>query len=829
MPGKANPKSTCPAAPIDPAFIQAIEQWRDRLAHNFALRNDGLSECDLNFAVQRTIDRVIFLRMCEDRGIEPFGQIEALCNGPSIYARLGELFRRAADKYDSSLFCLAAAAGREPLDDFTLALKLDDEILEGILRGLYRPDCPYEFSALPAETLGHVYEQFLGKVIRLTEGRRALVEDRPEVKKAGGVYYTPTHIVDYIVENTIGKLLEGKSPKDIDSIRPLRILDPACGSGAFLLGAYQYLIDWHRDWYVAEMQRTDQSRTDQSSADRSCADRSRDREGADKKKSPIGDRIYQGADGEWRLTVREKKRILLNNIYGVDIDFEAVEVSKRSLLLKMFDGESAETIGQELESFPKRVLQDLAGNIKCGNALIGPDFHGNGQIHRLDEEERYRINVFDWQAEFSEVFNPSPERKRRVDQSPKRRCGVIASTGDKAFACAPGSDPDGGFDAVIGNPPWGQKEIDKNDQVARYYRDRYESLAGIFDLFRPFVERGVRLLGRGGMFGMVLPDIVLLKDYASTRRFLLEKLGLTRIDWWGMPFRGAVMDAATIIGRRESPSASNRIEATLRDEEKPTSHFIDQADFWNNDRYAFNLHLTTPRRRLLQKLASYPSLGLHFEVHEGVHSGNIREELFVDARLDDSCRPLVFGRGEIAPFLLKWEGRYVRLSALPDKRTQERYANAGRPDWYSRPKLLVRRTGDRVLAAVDLEHRYASNNFFVVFPSGNCPIDLHGLSALLNTKFMTWYFRLVEPRKGRVFAELKIKHLSRFPLPILKDSMDACSRLNRLGGERIRLVACVDDSSSPSSVERTERGCRSLDEQIEHFVREAFDMPIDLH
>ena len=125
-------------------------------------------------------------------------------------------------------------AASQPPDQLTLNLDLDDKLLRGIIKGLYYPESPYVFSELPADVLGQVYEQFLGKVIRLTEGHHAKVEDKPEVKKAGGVYYTPTYIVEYIVENTMGKLLEGKTPKQAVA---LRILDPACGSGSFLLSA----------------------------------------------------------------------------------------------------------------------------------------------------------------------------------------------------------------------------------------------------------------------------------------------------------------------------------------------------------------------------------------------------------------------------------------------------------------------------------------------------------------------------------------------------------------------------------------------------------------
>jgi len=403
-------------AEVDAAFLKEIETWRDMLARNIALRNGKLTQRELNFAVQRTIDRIIFLRICEDRGVETYGRLMSLLNGDHIYERLCRLFTQADDRYNSGLFHFRKEKDRpEPPDELTLSLAIDDKPLKDILRSLYYPDSPYEFSVFPADILGQVYEQFLGKVIRLTAGHYAKVEDKPEVKKAGGVYYTPTYIVDYIVKNTVGKLLgadgagfesrpkksgkEGKkstapTPKEVSK---LRILDPACGSGSFLLGAYQYLLDWHRDWYAND--------------------------GPDKWAKKRPPRVYQGHGGDWRLTTAERKRILLNNIYGVDIDPQAVEVTKLSLLLKVLEGESAETIGKTLELFHERALPDLGNNIKCGNSLIGPDFFGQGaaapgsrqgvatpcprdgrQMTMFDEEERYRINAFDWHAEFPEIM-----------------------------------------------------------------------------------------------------------------------------------------------------------------------------------------------------------------------------------------------------------------------------------------------------------------------------------------------------------------------------------------------------------------------------------------
>lgn len=766
-------------AEVDDEFLKEIEDWRDQLARNLALRNE-LTQRDLNFAVQRTIDRIVFLRICEDRGIEPADRLRGLVNGPGVYARLVEAFHRADERYNSGLFHFQKEKGRpEPPDELTLGLKLDDRVLKDIIGRLYYPESPYEFSVLPADILGQVYEQFLGKVIRLTKGGRAKVEEKPEVKKAGGVYYTPTYIVQYIVQQTVGKLVEGRSPQEVGGLtktykaskkqRPLTVLDPACGSGSFLLGAYQFLLDWYRDRYVED--------------------------GADKHTRGSSPRLFQHKSGELRLTTSERKRILLAHIHGVDIDPQAVEVTKLSLLLKVLEGESGETLESQRRIFHERALPDLASNIKCGNSLIGPDFYDNGQLSLIDDGD-LRLNLFDWEKEYAHVFRT-------------RRSGHAIE----------GS----GFDAVIGNPPWGQKTVADSDEIRKYIRSRYTSTAGIYDLFRPFVEKGVSLLRIGGYFGMVLPDIVLLKDYPDTRLYILDNVCLSTIDWWGMAFRDAVIDATTIVGVRGDCQKNHKLQATVHEDEDSFSHKVRQADFKENPRYVFNLHLTSERRDVIDQLSVWPVVGDYFEIHEGVHSGNIRKDLFVDERIDETCEPLLFGRGEISPYHVSWNGRFIRLSAMPEKRTRERYANTGNPDWHHREKVLVRRTGDYVLAAVDTSGAFASNNFFLVFPKIKGPLNLHGLCALLNSQFMTWYFRTIEPRRGRVFAEIKIKHLQVFPLPYDEDHVAVCERLNKLGADRAQLAErAAKQSGTPDDVVRLQRTIAALDGRIERAVCAAF-------
>lgn len=232
---------------VDKAFLQEIENWRENLATNIAWRNLQIQQRELNFAVQMTINRIVFLRICEDRGIEIYEQLFNLLRLENIYQELGRLFINADYRYNSGLFHFQAEKGRDNPDDFTLNLKIDDTTLKPIIRKLYPPESPYEFSVIPVEILGQVYEQFLGKIITLSASRQAVVEDKPEVRKAGGVYYTPSYIVDYIIKQTIGKVLEGKKPEKIQEIT---IIDPACGSGSFLIVAYQFLLDWYLQQYL---------------------------------------------------------------------------------------------------------------------------------------------------------------------------------------------------------------------------------------------------------------------------------------------------------------------------------------------------------------------------------------------------------------------------------------------------------------------------------------------------------------------------------------------------------------------------------------------------
>jgi len=450
--------------PVDAAFLARISDWRETLARNIVANNPGVTPRELNYAVQMIIDRIIFLRISEDRGVETQYRLEPLQNGARVYPRLLELFRHADARYNSGLFHFGRETGRGEPDDITPRLTLDDRLLRDILGGLYGDKNPYVFSIFPADILGQVYEQFLGQVIRVS-GKTAEVEDKPEVKKAGGVYYTPTYIVRYIVENTVGKLVDGKTPAQVAK---LTVLDPACGSGSFLIGAYQFLLDWHLRYY-----------TDHDPAKLA------------KGKKAVLYLAAKDAAGNnvWRLTTAEKKRILLANIYGVDIDTQAVEVTKLSLLLKVLENESAELIDNTLKLLQERALPDLENNIKCGNSLIGPDFYADKGPALFDLDARLKINAFDWKTAFAKVM------------------------------------ADGGFDAVIGNPPYIRIQTMKEwaPLDVEFYKTAYASAGkGNYDIYVVFVEKGLRLLNKAGRLGFILPHKFFNSQYGQPLRKLIS-------------------------------------------------------------------------------------------------------------------------------------------------------------------------------------------------------------------------------------------------------------------------------------------------------------------
>ncbi|MDO9289749.1 MAG: N-6 DNA methylase, partial [Thermodesulfovibrionales bacterium] len=339
--------------PPDKSFLEDLTGWRTELAKDIHKRNPpipplvkggegGFDAKLLNDVVQKLLDRIIFIRIAEDRRIRPdkeLLEIVALWKEEGkrkpIMTHLLDLFHEVNDDLNGDIFKPHACERAD----------IDSGLLAEIIENLYFPKSRYRFDAIGVELLGSIYERYLGSTIRVTP-KLAKVEEKPEVRKAGGVYYTPKYIVDYIVKNTVGKLIEGKTPRQIEKIK---ILDPACGSGSFLLGAYQYLLDYHLEYY---------------------------RKHTKEAQTQFFDFYHKVGPEDLALPLRTKAMILRNNIFGVDIDPQAVEITMMSLYLKALEGERG--------MLPKKqhLLPPLSNNIKCGNSLIGYDIFEDSPLLR---------------------------------------------------------------------------------------------------------------------------------------------------------------------------------------------------------------------------------------------------------------------------------------------------------------------------------------------------------------------------------------------------------------------------------------------------------------
>ena len=823
---------------IDSEFLKEIQGWRELLARNMALRNAWLSPDDLNDAVQRTIDRIIFMRMAEDRGIEEYGRLLRLAaptpsplpsvaarfasagEGSGIYAELIDLCRRADARYNSGLFDLSA-------DTLTPRLSVDDKALQSIIGNLYFPSSPYEFSVLPIRILGNIYEQFLGQVIRLTAGHQAKVEEKPEVKKAGGVYYTPEYIVDYIVRRTVGQLVEGKSPKQLAGFRAL---DMACGSGSFLLGAYQCLLDYYLRWYSEHQPEKRTQAVYQ----------------APSPNLPLPG-VQAGQGGGWRLTIAEKKRILTTHIFGVDIDRQAVEVTKLSLLLKVLEGESDETLGQQLALFQERALPNLDNNVKCGNSLIGPDYF-TGQL-MPDADELRRVNPFDWETQFPDAMKA------------------------------------GGFDCVIGNPPYIRIQRIPHGE-ADYLFKSYKSPTSKTDISLVFIEKGLALVARKGLVGLICTSQWLATDYGRNLRSMLSDGRLQKIvDFGSLPvFEKAQTYPAIFI---LSPTPAKSLSVT-RIESKAALNLagIEEAPsfdvaFGGLSDEPWNLGSLDMIAILNREHISWEPLGNFGGAYIGVLTG-MDDAFVVDADLVKQHRlekrllyPYAYRGAEIGRYKTVIPGSFViypyREGAKGSPELiSERELRSSYPNIYkylsSRKEVLRQRMDSRKLyASGDAWYRHlraGSYNYIkptkllikgvdlkatvgllgenTTFNGANCPgIILEELGdhspkyvmGVLNSRLVTYYLRMVCPAKLNDYRRFNANNLNAIPLRAINFSDPAdVARHDRMVTlvEQMLELHKRQAAASASDRELYQRQIDATDREVDKLVYELRNVSIGL-
>jgi type I restriction-modification system DNA methylase subunit len=402
---------------VDEQLLADFTRFRETLSKNVAKLNQKmhLSEEELDESIQRILDRLIFIRNCEDRELEEKKLWEAK-NEIRAWKKVKEIFSYYDIHYDSKLFTY------DPSNPKNVhqcdKLDIDDSVIREILNGLYRAKddfVSYDFSAIDADVLGTVYEQYLSHILKKT-GKRAKLTENQSHRKEQGIYYTPVYIVDYIVRSTLGELLKQREA-DAEKIK---VLDPACGSGSFLIKAFDIL----KEHYGSK----------------------------DHKQTQL--------DLETGIPFKMKEKILKENIFGVDLDKQAVEIAQLNLLLKIAEGRFR--------------LPLLEQNIQCGNSLI-------------EDETIADSKAFKWDEKFRGIMK------------------------------------DGGFDVVIGNPPYVRVDSLREEDKS-YWKGIFDSTKGKYDLYYLFIESIFRWLKDGGVCGFIVPN----KFCAASSARRLREIIVTR-------------------------------------------------------------------------------------------------------------------------------------------------------------------------------------------------------------------------------------------------------------------------------------------------------------
>jgi len=456
---------------VDKQLLNDFTKFRDMLSKNVTKLNPEkkLTQTELDESIQRILDRLIFIRNCEDRGLEEKKLWEAR-NETKVWKKLKEVFAYYDKNYDSKLFTYDPTdAKKVHLCD---TLDIDDSVMRGIIECLYRtPDksISYDFSIIDADTLGTVYEQYLSHILKKTEKRATLTENHTH-KKEQGIYYTPSNIVGYIVKNALGTLLRDKSGKE----EKIRVLDPACGSGSFLIKVFDVLDEYYRQ----SDKDYNQTRLDLNAG----------------------------------VIFTRKVRTLQDHIFGVDLDKKAVEIAQLNLLLK---------IAEKGHRLPL-----LEQNIKNGNSLI--------------EDERLAGDLaFDWKEKFRQVMD------------------------------------EGGFDVVVGNPPYFNI---KSDSELRELED-YKLLSnGVVNASALFVKRSIDLLKPNGYLGFIIPkSFAYVDSWKPLRDFIYDNAQLIKIVDVSKAFEGVLLEQVIIVVKKQKAKESELVEV-VSDFTSPNQH-IGQVEY----------------------------------------------------------------------------------------------------------------------------------------------------------------------------------------------------------------------------------------------------------
>jgi type I restriction-modification system DNA methylase subunit len=731
---------------IDESFLIELDENRETLAKAFKAKNPNLNSEQLTEVTQRALDRLVFIRFLEDKLIEPQRHVERFgADGGNAWEDFVASALALDRTYNGIVF-----KKHDILD--APGFQVDEKPFQRICEELSDPTSPYNFDAIPIHILGSIYERFLGKVI-IADKKSVRLEEKPEVRKAGGVYYTPDYIVRYIVESTVGKLIDGKTPAQIAE---MRFADIACGSGSFLLGVFDLLLRYHSKFY-----------------------------NDNPAKAKKGDCIKR--DGVLHLSLQKKQDILRNNIYGVDIDRQAVEVAQLSLYLKLLEDETLASAHAFQTEFHYTLLPSLAKNIVCGNSLIGMDVLATSEF---SDEEAKKLNPMDFEQRFPEIMKL------------------------------------GGFDVILGNPPWislkGKFGNDIMPQCALdYLLKKFDG-----DTYRPniyefFVRQAVRVAKNGGYCSYIVPDRLGLNlQFEKTRIEILKTCSIESLIYKAK-FPNVIADTLIFVFKKTPANESHKVLVEEYEREKAE---ILQSEYAKMPVSRFAYPRDIANIKFFAGIDSKPHLRrLDYFLNSSV--GFIACSKTVQRYQTAKTQNIVF-KGEnihryslTGNFWFQWKKSNLAGGTQDIKKLG------------TCPKILLRKTGAPIFAALDTHGVFPEQSLYFAFPKSGNPCDCKFYLAILNSHFFDFYYKNRLVTNADTTPQLKKVDLDSFPFPIVDFSKPADKtqhdKMVSLVEQMLAAKPQLAGAQSDKDKDFYENKCASLDRQIDALVYELYGLTAD--
>jgi hypothetical protein len=728
---------------IDEAFLEELDEIRTKLAKSFKKNNEHLSSEELTEATQRTIDRLVFIKFLEDKLIEPSHYISEFGGRKSAWEDFLIDSRKLDAKYNGVVF-------KKSLIDSRNVIEPDQKAFAEICDELSHENTPYNFDVIPIHILGSIYERFLGKVVHATD-KRVTIEEKPEVRKAGGVYYTPQYIVDYIVKNTVGKLIGDKTPKQIAK---MRFADIACGSGSFLITVFETLLDYHKNYY---QQNPEQAKKD-------------------------GCILYEGA---YRLSLKQKQEILTNNIYGVDIDQQAVEVTQLSLYLKLLEDETTATANDTWVLFKEQLLPDLNKNIVCGNSLIGTDILTNQTSLPLGGTEggvnELKLKPMDFEKVFTEVMTA------------------------------------GGFDAIVGNPPYFRIEAETPE--SSYLRKKYSTPEFKLDIYTLFIERCINL--RFKKLGYIVPNTLLsnLTD-RKLRKLILDKTHIAEISNYRFRvFDQAVVHSMIIILDNDLKNDMTIIKQVSKDEIEQFK--VNQKEFSKIENNSFEIRFFGKFSSLLSKIKSNGiQLNQIANIRQAIKTGD-DSKYISETKRKKNFKPVI-GGSEMERYLIKYSGRFVDYGSY--------LACPRDPHIFEvNEKILIRETGKRISATYDNEQFYLLSSVYSLFLMEGINYEIKFILGIINSTVSQFYMQqLCFDNSTGAFIKARIFHYEQLPIPKIDlgnvNEISSYKKVISLVDQILTTKKQLQQAKTEGDKNYLQRKCEQLDKEIDQLVYQLYGL-----